>query len=72
MPIKIENDCVDCGKPCLGIACPYFRVKHFYCDECGEDCDPGDMHEVDGKIICSDCLIPYLEKTGVIGPVPKE
>ena len=32
--IKIENDCVGCGLPCLGSACPYREVPYFYCDDC--------------------------------------
>lgn len=31
---KITNECVDCGKPCLGNMCPYKEVTTYYCDRC--------------------------------------
>lgn len=60
--IKIEDHCVDCPPElgCLGDACPYLHEKHYYCDECDEEWDPGDMIEIDGKMICPDCLHDYL------------
>lgn len=32
--VRFENDCVDCGLPCLGEGCPNRNVRHFYCDNC--------------------------------------
>lgn len=72
MSVRIEDDCVDCGKPCLGSSCPYKAVKHFYCDVCGEEVDPDDLHDVDGVQVCDDCLIPYLEEEGIIGKVDED
>lgn len=69
MAIKIEDDCVECGLPCIGSACRLRHVKHFYCDVCGEEFDPYELHEVDDKMLCNDCLIPYLEEAGIIGSV---
>ena len=45
---RIENECVNCGLPCLGNSCPYKNVVHFYCDRCGEE-------------ICQDCLLKEFE-----------
>ena len=35
--IKTENECVDCGLPCLGKSCPYTHVTRIYCDRCGKE-----------------------------------
>jgi hypothetical protein len=32
---KTTNECVDCGKPCLGNLCPNRNVVSYYCDRCG-------------------------------------
>lgn len=53
--IKIENDCVDCGFPCQFNACPYYRVKHYYCDECGNEEDT--LYQCDDRQLCENCLI---------------
>lgn len=36
MSRELENQCVDCGLPCLGISCPYRKVEMIYCDLCGD------------------------------------
>lgn len=58
---KIENDCVDCGLPCLGDACRYRNVTHYYCDECGEE---KQLYNFDGEELCIDCIENRLEKVG--------
>lgn len=58
--IRIEDGCVECGKPCIGDSCPYRNEKHYYCDECGEECDPDYMLEINGEMVCIDCLPAYL------------
>lgn len=55
-----ENECVDCGLPCQGIDCPYYRVTRFYCDEC--KCEET-LYDYDGEELCSECL---LKKFNVI------
>ena len=35
--IQYENECVNCGLPCLEQACPYKNVAHYYCDNCGSE-----------------------------------
>lgn len=56
---QVENDCVDCGLPCLGNACPYRNVLHFYCDECG---DEAELYHFNGKELCLNCIEESLEK----------
>lgn len=53
--VRVENDCVDCGLPCMGEACPLRRVEHRYCDKCDEEIG-GEYYEVDGEELCEHCL----------------
>lgn len=55
---KIENDCVDCGRPCLGNSCPHVNVPHHYCDECG---DEAPLYDYEGKELCAECLLRNFE-----------
>lgn len=50
---RIENDCVDCGLPCLGNGCPYRNVPHYYCDECGNE---ETLYYYDGQELCVECI----------------
>lgn len=56
--IKYESDCVGCGLPCRGSSCPYYNVKHLYCDNCDEDCE--ELYELDGSHYCEDCLLTEI------------
>ena len=62
--VKYENECVDCGKPCLGTACPNRRVKHLYCDYCNQEVNTlyefGQYDE-----ICGECLLKEFEVISV-------
>lgn len=49
------NDCVDCNLPCIHKACPYYDVKHFKCDFCGEE--DVKLYEYNGSEICEECLL---------------
>ena len=49
-----ENECVDCGRPCLGNACPNRNVTRFYCDRCGNETK---LYHYDGEELCIDCII---------------
>lgn len=51
--VEYENECVDCGLPCYGDACPYRHVPHYYCDECG---DEEKLYEFDGQELCIRCI----------------
>lgn len=57
--IKIENECVDCGLPCLYETCPYYAVSRFYCDECG---DEEELYWFDDEQLCIDCIKKRLER----------
>lgn len=53
MSRKYENQCVDCGLPCLGNSCPYRNVPVDYCDECGNEYAE---YRIDGEDLCEDCV----------------
>lgn len=55
---KTENECVDCGLPCLGNSCPYRNVTRFYCDRCGEE---DKLYCYDHEELCADCLLKEFE-----------
>lgn len=56
---QLENECVDCGLPCLGNSCPNRNVPRFYCDECG---DEAQLYDFDGEELCIDCIEKRLDK----------
>lgn len=56
--LSYENDCVDCGLPCLHSSCRYWRVPHFYCDKCGDETDK--LYEYDGQELCEECVLSVL------------
>ena len=58
--INIENECCDCGLPCLYENCPYWAVPHFYCDECDDESYP--LYLFDGQQLCLDCIEKRLER----------
>lgn len=57
--IKRENECVDCGLPCLGSSCPNRNVIRIYCDKCGEE---GKVYHYDGEHLCITCIEDTLEE----------
>ncbi len=57
---KLVNDCVDCGKPCFS-SCPYKRVPHYYCDNCGEEFQPDELFKWNGEDYCKPCIINDVE-----------
>ena len=56
--IEVTNECVDCGLPCIGDACPYKNVKRFYCDRCGEETE---IYHYNGEELCIECIKSELE-----------
>lgn len=56
---RIENDCVGCELPCLGDACPYRNVPHYYCDECKEE---DQLYLFDEEQLCINCIVKRLDK----------
>lgn len=61
--IKIEYDCVGCGLPCLGSACPYREVPYFYCDDCEYEYE--ELFHYEGKQLCIDCVAKRLRKVTI-------
>ena len=57
--IYYTNECVNCGLPCIFKACPYYEVKHFKCDRCGDE--DITLYNYDGEQICKDCLLKEFE-----------
>ena len=57
--IKYENDCVNCGLPCIGNSCSYINVPHFYCDECTEEAK---LYYFDDEQLCLNCIENRLQK----------
>ena len=62
--VTYENDCVDCGLPCMGESCPLRNVAHRYCDKCKEEIG-NDYYDVDGEELCEDCLKEMFRGTDV-------
>lgn len=58
--IKYENQCVDCGLPCMGNDCKYRHVPVYICDCCGDEAV--DLYMYDDEELCIDCIISRLEK----------
>ena len=52
-----ENQCVQCGLPCLGSLCPYQNISVYYCDLCKSDEAEYRMNDMD---ICKSCAEQYL------------
>lgn len=59
---RVEDDCVDCGLPCLGDSCQYRNVTHYYCDDCGDETQ---LYEFDGEELCIDCIEKRLKKVNL-------
>ena len=60
--VTYENECCDCvvpSYPCIGSSCPNRHVKHYYCDECGEDVEK--LYRFDDEELCLDCIEKRLE-----------
>lgn len=59
---QYENECCDCATPsypCVGELCPYRKVPHWYCDECGDECQ---LYDFEGEELCIECIKDRLEK----------
>ena len=55
---RIENECVDCGLPCLGDSCPKRNILHYYCDNCGNE---EKLYHYDNDELCEECLLKNFE-----------
>lgn len=63
--VKYESNCVGChgiGLHCIGSGCDNYKdVKVFYCDDCGDEVERGELYEFDGEQLCIDCIKNRLE-----------
>jgi hypothetical protein len=57
--IYYENECVDCGLPCIRESCPYYKVMHSKCEFC-KDKDVK-LYHYNGYEICESCLLKEFE-----------
>lgn len=55
------DTCVGCtsmGLPCRGRACSnYFGSFEYTCDECKGDYEPEELYDVDGRMLCAECVL---------------
>ena len=59
---KIENDCCDCGLPCIN--CGLKSVEHTYCDRCGEEIGSDEYLIIyNGEELCELCFRELLINT---------
>lgn len=58
--IVTENECCDCGLPCLYESCPYWAVTRLYCDDCGNE--EHRLYWWDNRQLCLDCIEALLER----------
>ena len=57
--VQTENECVDCGLPCIYESCPYWAVRRYYCDDCGEE---EDLYWYEDEQLCIDCIAERLKR----------
>lgn len=60
--IEYRDECVGCPpeQGCLGKICPNKRVRHLYCDNCGDEADK--LYKFyDDEEVCEDCLKERFE-----------
>ena len=55
---RIENHCVNCQIPCMGVGCKYLNVEVCYCDRCGNYA----KYILDGFELCNSCADKYLDE----------
>lgn len=61
--VVIENECVDCGLPCLYKSCPYYSVTRFYCDKCNDE--QIDLYWFGNEQLCISCIEKQLERVEI-------
>ena len=58
--IITENECCDCGLPCIYESCIHWSVTRLYCDECQNEADT--LYYFDYQELCLDCIEARLER----------
>ena len=61
--VEYEDDCVGCPQGCIN--CGRRETPHWYCDECGEEFDPEDLYDVEGDMVCEECILSQYEKISI-------
>lgn len=61
MSVVFEDECCGCATesyPCMGSACKNRNVPHFYCDNCGDECEPEELYvfDADDAWLCKTCV----------------
>jgi len=62
--IIIRNECCNCSSasyPCES-GCYLLNVKHYFCDDCGNEIGMGELFAFDGDELCIECIKDRLEK----------
>lgn len=57
MAIEKIDECVNCGLPCLGDACPRMNVVKCTCDDCGKTFEPEELYVYEDDMLCEPCLL---------------
>ena len=65
MAVRYEDQCVDCGLPCMGESCPNRNVPVYTCDDCDEEFYPEDLYEVEDEMLCEHCLLNRFPRVSV-------
>ena len=55
-------DCATEGYRCIGDACQYKNVPHYYCDNCGEEFESDELFKWNGQDYCKECIINDVEE----------
>lgn len=65
---EVTDECVSCGLPCLGNACPNSHVTHWYCDNCKDEFAPEELYVTeDEETLCQDCLLGRFKTVDQMG-----
>lgn len=54
-----ENECCDCGLPCIYETCPNYKIIRFECDFCREQ--NVKLRHYHGYEVCEDCILKEYE-----------
>lgn len=61
--VTYENECVGCPPEmgCMGSACLYRNVPHYYCDKCG--CETKTLYEIGNEgQMCVECVENFVNE----------
>ena len=65
---EVTDECVSCGLPCMGNACPYSHVTRWYCDECKGEFSEDELYVTENdETLCQDCLLDRFKTVAQVG-----